>query len=326
MPRILAIDGGGTKLVGMLLDESLTVLGHGRAGGVNLTQTTIEDCHANVRACLDEVFSKEKPNRIDAVYAVFVGPIEVLIEELKQRASVDRFIRIDEKEAGLVAGNLKRHGVLALSGTGAGVTWLSEDGRRKSVGYLGPFFGDQGSGPWMGLQAVRAISRTANGWGQATMLLPMILNEWQADSVSNMVAILKRHPAPFRKLGELTPIIGKACDADDFVACSIVRSAGLVMAVQTDSLLKQIIPDNPGHTITLCGGAWKTHRLMYETYCSEIHETYPSITVQKPLFEHILSGPACWLFEQGYSQHETLQIMQERFPQYCIRANGFVDH
>ena len=35
--------------------------------------------------------------------------------------------------------------------------------------------------------------------------------------------------------------------------------------ILTDSLLKQIIPDDPGHTITLCGGAWKTHRLMYDT-------------------------------------------------------------
>ena len=325
MLRILSIDGGGTKLAGMLLDEDLAVLGYGRAGGVNLTQTTIEDCRANVRSCLDGVFSDEKPDRIDVVYAIFVGPVDVLIDELNRRVPVDRFIRVDEKEAGLLAGNLRRHGLLALSGTGAGVTWLSEDGHRKSVGYLGPFFGDQGSGPWMGLQAVRALSRAANGWGQETMLLPMILNEWQADSVSDLVVILKRHPAPFRKLGELTPVIGKACGAGDPAARSIVRAAGHVMAVQTDSLIRQIMPDDPGRTVTLCGGAWKTHRLMYETYCREIHETYPSITVQKPLFEHILSGPAIWLFERGCSRQETFDIMRERFPQHRVRAEGLTD-
>ncbi len=142
MTRILSIDGGGTKLTGLLLDENLTVLGQGRAGGVNLTQTTLEDCRANVRSCLDQLFSQEKPERIDMVYAIFVGPVEELTDELNRRVRVERFIRCDEKAAGLLAGNLKKHGLLAISGTGAGVSWVKPDGSRESVGYLGPIFGD----------------------------------------------------------------------------------------------------------------------------------------------------------------------------------------
>ncbi len=325
MTRILSVDGGGTKLIGMLFDENLTILGQGRAGGVNLTQTTLEDCRANVRACLDGVFSREKPERIDAVYAVFVGPVQELTDELNRRVKVDRFIRCDEKAAGLLAGNLKRRGLLALSGTGAGVSWVKADGSRESVGYLGPIFGDQGSGPWMGLQAVRAISRAVNGWGEPTVLLPLIQEAWQADSVGDMVGILKRHPAPYRMLGELTPLIGRACDAGDAVARSIVQAAGHALAVQTGSLLRKIAPNDPGHIITLCGGAWKTHSLMYETYCREIRETDPALIAQMPLFEHVCAGPAAWLLGQGYSRQEMLRVMRERLPQYCIRMDGLPD-
>lgn len=322
MTRILSIDGGGTKLTGILLDENLTILGRGRAGGVNLTQTTLEDCRANVRSCLDELFSREKPDHVDVVYAVFVGPVQELTDELNRRVRVDRFVRCDEKAAGLLAGNLKMHGLLALAGTGAGVSWVKADGSRESVGYLGPVFGDQGSGPWMGLQAVRAVSRAVNGWGEPTMLLSLIQEEWQAESVTDMVRILKRHPAPYRMLGELTPLIGRACDAGDAVARSIVTAAGHVLAVQTDSLLRRIAPEDPGPVITLCGGAWKTHRLMYETYCREVGETRPALSAQMPLFEHVCAGPATWLFSRGCSRQETLRIMRERLPMYCIRAGG----
>ena len=39
MACYISFDGGGTKLNGMMFDENLNLLGTGRSGGINLTQT-----------------------------------------------------------------------------------------------------------------------------------------------------------------------------------------------------------------------------------------------------------------------------------------------
>jgi N-acetylglucosamine kinase-like BadF-type ATPase len=41
MSRILAVDGGGTKLSAILFDEEFQLLGRGMSGGVNINHTSL---------------------------------------------------------------------------------------------------------------------------------------------------------------------------------------------------------------------------------------------------------------------------------------------
>ena len=76
------------------------------------------------------MFRERPPAAIDRLYAVFVGPINVLFEEVEKLTTVKEKIRLNEARAGLLAGALKKNGILAIAGTGSDILY-QEDQKMK---------------------------------------------------------------------------------------------------------------------------------------------------------------------------------------------------
>lgn len=318
MACIISVDGGGSKLNAMMFDENMNLLGRGLSGGVNLTQTSIDDCRANVRDCLDQLMKDGVPEMVDILYITFVGPAKVFTEELERRTKVGKVVGNAESQAGILAGNLTMTGIVALSGTGADIFWLGEK-EHKVVGAWGPILGDQGSGTWIGQTAIREVVKYLNGWGEETALYDLIMKEWNLEKPWGMVNKVHGAPAPFRQVASLTRVVGKAVEMGDKVAVNILKEAAHLLAVQTDSLFKMAqVADDEKH-VTLCGGAWKTHPLMFEAYKEELKALHPTATARRPMFEHVCAGPARYLLEEkGMARGEALALMREKLPQYRL--------
>ena len=160
----LAVDGGGSKIAAVVYDRELHPVCEARSGGVNITQNTLEDIKAHICECVSQI--ARHTDEIEEVDEVFVGGKEIFEEELAARVQVKGIRRIAEPVAGLLAGVCRKDGLLALSGTGSDVFIIKGGTVAGSVGGWGPVMGDQGSGAWIGLQALRAVAREMNGWGQ----------------------------------------------------------------------------------------------------------------------------------------------------------------
>ena len=317
MATYISFDGGGSKLNGMMFDENLSLLGTGRSGGINLTQTSLEDCRANVRDCLGQLLASHEPAMVDAVFYTGVGDFQLLCEETGRRVRAAQYVRTDEALGGLLAGALKREGVLALAGTGSDVFYISPE-KRLVVGAWGPILGDDGSGAWIGQQAMRAVVRLINGWGEDTLLLSIFREAWQLKNDWQMVELVHRSPAPFRQVASATPLVGRAAALGDAVALNILREAGRLMAVQTEVLIKRAGLREDQLDVTLCGGAWKSHQVMYDSYVSELRAAHPTLTARRPLFEHVCAGPARLLLERGVPRDQAIRLMKAQFPQYRV--------
>lgn len=319
MAFYIALDAGGTKINALMFDENLTIVSRALTGGVNLSQTSLEDCTANIRSCLDQLFAAEAPAVIDIVYCTFVGPFKIFVREIQQRTTVLEFICPSEAEAGLLAGNVKREGILALAGTGSG-SYAVKDGKHCSVGGLGPYVGDDGSGVWIGQAAARAIARAMIGWGKPTLMTDYIREDWGVTNEWDIVNAVQGSSAPFRKMGSLTRVVGRAAAAGDEVALDILRQAGHLMAEQVLFGIRRNWPELP--EVTLCGGAWKAHPEMFEQFRRELQAVHPSLEPRRPLFEHVCAGPILHLLNKGFSRDETIRIMLEKFPDYRIDMSG----
>ena len=317
MACYISFDGGGTKLNGMMFDENLNLLGTGRSGGINLSQTSLEDCCANVRDCLDQVLAGHEPEMVDVLYYTGVGNFQLLCEEAGKRVHVAQYVGTDEALGGLLAGALKWEGVLALAGTGSDIFYISP-GKRTVVGAWGPILGDDGSGVWIGQQAMRAVVRFINGWGEETLLLSILREAWHLKNDWQMVEIVHRSPAPLRQVGSVTPLVGQAAARGDKVALDILREAGHLMAVQTETLIRRAGLGEDQLDITLCGGAWKSHPIMFETFVKELQARHPALTARRPLFEHVCAGPARMLLDQGVPRPEAIRLMKAHFAQYRV--------
>lgn len=318
MAAYISVDAGGTKCQAIMYDENLKLLGEGTSGGVNTNTTTLEDCRRNVGECLDQLMREYTPSHIDKVFVVFVGPREVLFEQLKERTTVGEFVGLNEGQAGLLAGSIKRSGLVALSGTGSDTFRVTEDGRRGFVGGWGPVLGDFGSGTWIGQQAVRAIVRAIEKWDSPTIMEQMIMEEWGLERGWDMVPIVYGAPSPFRKVASLTRMVGRAAHQGDEVALGLVKTAGEYLGKQTVALINNFEIPREEWDLTCCGGTWKTHPSMLAA-CRDYLETAGyGMPVKPSWFDPIVAGAASLLLDRGTGQLEAKKIMEAEFGNYVI--------
>lgn len=163
--RYLGIDGGGSKTTFLLVDEYYNEVCHIQSGPSNWISVGQEAAQAAIR----EGFSQltETPSVICAGFAGAARPegaafYKELLSSLVPKATI--IIESDAFIASIGAIGVDP-GVLLIAGTGSIVIGRSRDGSMFRVGGWGPHFGDDGSGFWIGREAVRAALRSIDSQG-----------------------------------------------------------------------------------------------------------------------------------------------------------------
>ena len=311
----LSIDGGGSKCSAICFDNQLRLIGKGLVGGINVTQTPVETCRANIAGCLDQVFASGIPDKIDTVYAILVGPFDILLDELAKRTEISDTVRFSEPMGCLLSGCLRREGLLALSGTGSDVFYLSAE-THCAVGGWGPILGDQGSGTWIGQRALEAFVKASDGWGPPTLLTGLIRKTWQLGNDHELIGRIHQAASPFGAVASAARLAGKAASAGDRVALGIVWEAGRLLANQMICLFGKPQIPKESRDITLNGGAWKTHPAMLAGFIATVHAYRSDLTVSLPWFEPVLAGAAAFLLDRGMSRNDARTLMMQQFPDY----------
>lgn len=327
MAYYITVDGGGSKLNAVMFDSDLNIISRCVTGGVNTSQNSPEAVDASMRGCVEQLFGAEgiaPPAEIEAFYSSFVGPVDRLIAMIEERAPIAHKFPMGESEAGILAGAARFDGMVAIAGTGSDVFYVKPGhdfgGTRPTVGAYGPILGDFGSGVWMGQRALHAALRYQEGWGPYTLLLQLIRERWniQRDDFE-LVHVIHGSGAPFRTVGQVTPLVGMASRRGDRVARGIILEAAHLMAQQTACLLRRIEIPRPDRHLVACGGAWKVSPLMFEAYRAELEGEYPDLDIAKPLFEHVMAGPVRIMLETGMPRAEAIAAVKRGFPDYIIR-------
>lgn len=325
MALYLSIDGGGTKCIAVLFDESLRLLGTGLSGGVNTTQNSPETARQHIAECLEQVFAGRAPQPVERVYLNLLGDRAALEELLRQHAQAREIRPVSEPLAALLAGSLRTEGMVAHAGTGSDAFWVGglrpRPGvpRLSVVGAWGPILGDQGSGAWIGQQALLHIVRAVDGWAPETAMTDMLMREWALSTPYDMVPKVYRSPAPFRLAASLTRLVGAAADAGDAVALGILTAAGEQMAEQIAALVRKL-PELAAQAEVLCaGGAWKTHRAMLDGFRAHLARLGVAAQPVLPAFDPVAAGPVQVAFEQGMTAQAARALIADNFPRLVNR-------
>ena len=314
----LTVDGGGTKLRAILFDDALRILGEGRSGGVNTTQSTPEEVLAHVRECLDSALAGI--TSLKEVFAVFVGDRDLFQREILARVSAEKITVFGEAQAGLLAGSGSPYGLLAIAGTGSDVFLLEPD-RCAIVGGKGSVLGDEGGGTWIGQQALQAVIRDLDGWGEKTAMTAPMMEYFGAGSDPwKIVTAVHGAPSPFPVVARVVPVAAEAARAGDPIALSIFREAGRYLGLQMRALLRQTMTER--REITLCGGVWKAHPAEYESFCETVREEFPDVRVRRPWFEHLMAGPMTLLLRRDIDRQDARAQIARAFPNEILEKEG----
>ncbi len=164
--RYLGIDGGGSKTTFLLVDEYYNEICHIQSGpsnwlsvGTDAAKTAITDGIAKLT---------EHPDIICAGFAGAARPDsakfyrDVLVSLIPGAAVI---IESDAFVASIGAIGIDP-GVLLIAGTGSIVIGRDKERSIFRVGGWGPYFGDDGSGFWVGREAVRSALRSIDEQAQ----------------------------------------------------------------------------------------------------------------------------------------------------------------
>ena len=257
MGYFLAIDAGGTKTQCLLADES-RVLARATTGTVKLMRVGEPEATARLQAMLAEVASAAGVSLGQVTRTCFglAGTGSPAVRAWASRvlsSSVSGELLIcGDEEIALDAAFAEGPGILVVAGTGSNAIGRTDAGETFGAGGWGPVLGDEGSGTWIGLEALRSALRAQDRIpfgdrlndqlhnqnrdqpsNDPTSLLREIERHWKLDSLGELVAYANQrgdsgHPAP--EFASLAPVVARLAEQGDALAAEVLTRAGVELA------------------------------------------------------------------------------------------------
>ena len=173
---LIGVDGGGTGTRARLTRPDGKVLGTGRAGPSALGQG-IEQAWYNVRDAIDQAFRAANLTAWEpGECAVGLGLAGAIVagrsgDFLRAARSFERLALASDGFTTLLGAHEGRPGAAVIAGTGSIGEALLPSGTHVFVGGWGYPIGDDGSGAWLGMYAMRRTQQAVDGYAPAGTLV-----------------------------------------------------------------------------------------------------------------------------------------------------------
>ena len=151
--------------------------------------------------------------------------------EAEKRGWAPEIVVGNDTYAVLRAGTERGWGIAVTCGTGMNCVGVGPDGRQVRFPSLGAVSGDamDGAGA-VGLAAVSAAARSEDGRGPKTELERLVPAHFELDSPVALARAIEAGSVPWRRLGELSPVVFAAADTDAVAGEIVDRQAAEVVA------------------------------------------------------------------------------------------------
>jgi len=280
---VLGIDAGGTKTVCYLADVHGNIIGEGRGGGANL------QAHGEleVEKVLHGVIEDAVGERTIVPIAVCLGVAGV------DRAEDDRIVRaimrrlgfrthtlvVNDALVALVAGAGNDPGVVLIAGTGSIAYGVNPDGYAARAGGWGYVLGDEGSGYWIGRQALTAVVRAADGRGPRTQLTALVLEHFQLTQVAGLVREVYDKGMRRQAVAALGAVVDEARAGGDVAASEILHEAGDELTRAAASVIERLQMRGQPFRTVLSGGMFRVIPWLANDVVRRLAEVAPRTVV-----------------------------------------------
>lgn len=243
---VLAVDGGGVKTDLALLDSSGALLSVVRGGSSQAHYLGVDGCVEVLERLLESAATRAG---LDPAQRPMASTAQLLLagmdlpEELSAlRAAMerlrwsDRLVVGNDTDALLRAGTDRGWGIAVVCGTGINCLGVDRDGREARFLSFGPVSGDWGGGRDVGLAALAAAVRAADGRGPDSALRSAVPDHFGLRDPLEVARGVHLGEIPTDRLNELAPAVLAAADEDAVAAGIVGRVAEEVSAFATAAL------------------------------------------------------------------------------------------
>lgn len=116
-------------------------------------------------------------------------------------------------------------GIIVLSGGGTVAYGRDASGNSLRVGGWGHLLGDEGSGYWIGLEAIRAALRSWAGTARKTELEEALMTEFRVEEDRQLIEKVYSGDVPDAEIAGFVPLVDSLAERGDDVAAGILDAA-----------------------------------------------------------------------------------------------------
>jgi N-acetylglucosamine kinase-like BadF-type ATPase len=278
---ILGIDGGGSKVRCISADLEGNILGFGIGGPVNCLFVDIETAVSNITNSVRKALENSDNSKVLLAYCGAPTPLEVIEEGIRKIVPVERVVNAGEMIISMIGALLSEVGIIVIAGTGSMAGGKNPDGVTFSCGGWGPFIGDEGSGYWIGIKAINAVSKSVDRRLPKTILIEKIPGYFNLKDVYELVPyIYKKKPSRY-EIAQISPLVTKSAEEGDKISQDILKEAGEELATMAITTIREL--NYPDTRLSMVGGVFASNsRFIIETFKERILGIYPNVSIIFP--------------------------------------------
>ena len=259
---VLGIDGGGTKTRALIADEEGNACGSGFGGPSNYDDVGTEKAKAGIAEAVQ--VARRQASSAEAPFAsVFLGMAGVVSE--KDRAAIhaiarelglaaDENIDIDHDCRIALAGGLSgRPGIVLIAGTGSSCYGQNAAGESWIAGGWGHLISDEGSSYWLGIQAMRCATASADG-RMHSLLKELVQDHFQLTEMRDLMRRLYVIGMSRAEIASLAPLVIEAAHQGDGAALDLLRQGACDLAEIVGAVADKLHFTDQACELALVGG------------------------------------------------------------------------
>lgn len=290
-PLFVGIDLGGSGTRAALADDTGHILATGR-GPTGLVGGKEPSAHPALARALDTTLAAIAERVGDQPCVVCAGTRglsipgrrDLLLHDIRRRLPGAEVRVTGDVSIALWGGLAGRAGVVVAAGSGSIALARDSAGREGRAGGWGFMLGDEGSGYWLGRQAVRVYLGGLEGRSARAELWQAVADALGATSVTDVIAWFYGDQDQVERLTALAPRVSEAAAAGDAAAGEILARAGRALAEQAVAAARQVwttalpVPLRVIRT----GGVWAAGHALEDTFVESLLEAAPTAELGRP--------------------------------------------
>jgi N-acetylglucosamine kinase-like BadF-type ATPase len=282
MGAVLGIDGGGTRTRASIVDGE-RVLAFGENGSIKRLRVGADVAEENLRALLNDVFAQAGLHGVKAasagVASASMPGVREWVTAVFDDFGVERSEVVGDEVIALDGAFKGGPGILQIAGTGSNCIGRAPDGGRESAGGWSSRLGDEGSGYWIGLHAVRRALNALDR-EEPTRILDAVGGLWGTKTIEELVNLGDSTPGP--DFAALAPAISRLAEDGDAVAIGVLGQAAADLV--TSVLLVRAKLKRKHHLagevpVAWIGGVIGNARLVREQFFGGLREAAPEMVI-----------------------------------------------
>jgi glucosamine kinase len=283
MNAVLGIDGGGTRTRASIV-EGDRVLAFAESGSIKRLRVGEEVAEENLRAILKDAYSQAGVRSVKAasagVASASMPGVKEWITAVLKDFGVEQIEIVGDEVIALDGAFKGGPGILQIAGTGSNCIGRAPDGSRERAGGWSSRLGDDGSGYWIGLHAIRRALK-AYDCEEPSRVLETVGAIWGTSNLDELINVGDGTPAP--DFAALAPAIDRLAEEGDAVAIGVMKQAAVdlvesVLLVRSKLWrkhnLKAELP------VAWIGSVVGKSRLVREGFFAGLHAAVPELPVR----------------------------------------------